>query len=181
MLELRVGRMIGRELPRASGGVPVRRFRIVGLRAAGLGAELAVLGVALLVAATDGAQARVKDQKAHQGRFHHRISIHGTNYHPPYAALVVDDNSGQVLFEDDPGGLRHPASLTKIMTLYLLFEQLEAGRLRLDTKLPVSAIAATQPPTKLGLKPGATLVIEDAIKGLVTRSANDAEIGRAHV
>ena len=74
---------------------------------------------------------------------------------------------------DEP---RHPASLTKIMTLYLLFEQLEAGKLRLDSPLPVSKEAAGQMPTKLGLKPGSTLAVEDAIKGMVTRSANDAAV-----
>jgi D-alanyl-D-alanine carboxypeptidase len=62
------------------------------------------------------------------------------------------------------------------MTLYLLFEQLEAGRLKLDSPLKVSAEAAGQSPTKLGLKPGSTLVVEDAIKGMVTRSANDAAV-----
>jgi D-alanyl-D-alanine carboxypeptidase len=62
---------------------------------------------------------------------------------------------------DEP---RHPASLTKIMTLYLLFEQLEAGRLKLGTQLGVSALAALQPPTKLGLKTNQTLAVEDAIK-----------------
>src|SRR6202011_1325508 len=71
---------------------------------------------------------------------------------------------------------RHPASLTKIMTLYLLFEQLEAGKLKLDSQLKVSREAAGQMPTKLGLKVGSTLQVEDAIKGIVTRSANDAAV-----
>ena len=62
------------------------------------------------------------------------------------------------------------------MTLYLLFEQLEAGRLRLDTQLGVSAFAAQQPPTKLGLKANQTIAVEDAIKGLVTKLANDAAV-----
>ena len=72
--------------------------------------------------------------------------------------------------------LRHPASLTKIMTLYLLFEQLEAGKIKLDTPMQVSAEAASQAPTKLGLRPGQTLAVEDAIKALVTKSANDAAV-----
>jgi D-alanyl-D-alanine carboxypeptidase len=86
----------------------------------------------------------------------------------------VDDNSGEVLhaqWADDP---RHPASLTKIMTLYLLFEQLEAGKIKLDTPLPISNHAVIQRPVKLGLKVNQTLMCEDAIKGLVTKSANDA-------
>ncbi len=93
---------------------------------------------------------------------------------PRYAAIVVDDKSGEVLHEDRADEPRHPASVTKVMTLYLLFEQLEAGHLKLDTPLPVSAHAASRPPTKLGLKPGQTLKVEDAMKGLITRSANDA-------
>jgi D-alanyl-D-alanine carboxypeptidase len=103
-------------------------------------------------------------------------AIHGPSYRPPYAAIVVDDKSGAVLHEANADEPRHPASLTKIMTLYLLFEQLEAGNLKLDTQLPVSAFAALRPPTKLGLKAGQTLAVEDAIKGLVTKSANDAAV-----
>ena len=94
----------------------------------------------------------------------------------PYADIVVDANSGTVLHSTNPDAQRHPASLTKIMTLYLLFEQLEAGKLKLDSPLPVSKEAAGQMPTKLGLKPGSTLAVEDAIKGMVTRSANDAAV-----
>ena len=102
--------------------------------------------------------------------------VHGPKYHPPYSALVIDDNSGQVLHDAKADEPRHPASLTKIMTLYLLFEQLQAGRLKLDTQLPISAFAAQQAPTKLGLKANQTLAVEDAVKGLVTRSANDAAV-----
>lgn len=94
----------------------------------------------------------------------------------PYADIVVDANSGTVLHSTNPDAQRHPASLTKIMTLYLLFEQLEAGKLKLDSQLKVSEEAAGQNPTKLGLKPGSTLAVEDAIKGMVTRSANDAAV-----
>lgn len=102
--------------------------------------------------------------------------IHGPNYHPPYAAIVVDDKSGFVLHEVSADQPRHPASLTKIMTLYLLFEQLEDGKLNLDTPLPISTRAAMANPTKLGLKANQTINVEDAIKGLVTRSANDAAV-----
>jgi D-alanyl-D-alanine carboxypeptidase len=106
---------------------------------------------------------------------HHRF-LHGPDYHPPYSEIVVDDNSGQVLHETNPDSPRHPASLTKVMTLYLLFEQLQAKKLNLDTRLPVSTHASAQAPTKLGLKPNDTIRIEDAIKGIVTRSANDAAV-----
>jgi D-alanyl-D-alanine carboxypeptidase len=102
--------------------------------------------------------------------------VHGPNYRPPYAAIVVDDKSGFVLHEVSADEPRHPASLTKIMTLYLLFEQLEDGKLNLDTPLPVSSRAAMANPTKLGLKANQTIKVEDAIKGLVTRSANDAAV-----
>lgn len=92
------------------------------------------------------------------------------------AAIIVDANTGKVLYDENADALRHPASVTKIMTLYLLFEQLEAGNLRLDSKLEVSAKAAAQQPSKLGVKPGSTIEVEDAIKAIVTRSANDVAV-----
>ena len=95
---------------------------------------------------------------------------------PRYADIVVDGNNGSILHAQNPDSPRHPASLTKVMTLYLLFEQLEAGRLKLDTPLDVSEHAAAQSPTKLGLRAGQTIKVEDAIKGIVTRSANDAAV-----
>src|SRR5215467_13707396 len=98
------------------------------------------------------------------------------DYSPAYAAIVVDANSGAVLHASNADALRHPASLTKIMTLYLLFERLEAGKLKLDSQLKVSEHAEDQAPTKLGLEDGETIQVEDAIKGMVTRSANDAAV-----
>jgi D-alanyl-D-alanine carboxypeptidase len=95
---------------------------------------------------------------------------------PRYSDIVVDGNSGAMLHASNPDALRHPASLTKIMTLYLLFEQLDAGKLKLDSALDVSEHAAIQSPTKLGLRNGQTIKVEDAIKGIVTRSANDAAV-----
>src|SRR5215470_7004268 len=103
-----------------------------------------------------------------------RHAIHGAGYRPLYADIMIDDNSGQVLHETDPDAPRHPASLTKVMTLYLLFGELEAGRIKVDYDLAVSEHAAVQNPTKLGLRAGQTLKVEDAIKGMVTKSANDA-------
>jgi D-alanyl-D-alanine carboxypeptidase len=93
-----------------------------------------------------------------------------------YAHIVVDGNSGDVLDASNADSLRHPASLTKIMTLYLLFERIEAGKIRLDTPLNVSANATQQPPTKLGTPAGQTIAVEDAIKALVTKSANDIAV-----
>jgi D-alanyl-D-alanine carboxypeptidase len=95
---------------------------------------------------------------------------------PRYSDIVVDGNSGAILHASNPDALRHPASLTKVMTLYLLFEQLEAGKLKLDSSLDVSEHAAAQSPTKLGLRDGQSIKVEDAIKGIVTRSANDAAV-----
>lgn len=95
---------------------------------------------------------------------------------PQYAAIVVDANTGDVLHAANADSLRHPASLTKIMTLYLLFERLDAGKIKLDTPLTVSAHASAQAPSKLGLKPGQTIAVEDAIKALVTKSANDIAV-----
>ncbi len=105
----------------------------------------------------------------------HSSSDHSSSS-PPYSAIVVDANSGTVLQSANADELRHPASLTKIMTLYLLFERLEAGKIKLDTQMPVSEHASVQSPTKLGLKAGHTIAVEDAIKGLVTKSANDAAV-----
>jgi D-alanyl-D-alanine carboxypeptidase len=112
---------------------------------------------------------------------HRRISAahdhaRAEGYDPPFASIVIDGNSGAVLQASNPDALRHPASLTKVMTLYLLFERLDAGRLKLDSPLPVSEHASEQDPTKLGLKPGQSIAVEDAIKGIVTRSANDAAV-----
>src|SRR5947209_4896541 len=81
---------------------------------------------------------------------------------PRYSDIVVDGNSGAILHASNPDALRHPASLTKIMTLYLLFEQLEAGKLKLDSSLEVSEHAAIQSPTKLGLHNGSILRDVDA-------------------
>lgn len=93
--------------------------------------------------------------------------------HRGFAAIVVDGNSGHALYARNEHELRHPASVTKVMTLYLLFEQLEKGHLRLDTPLMISAHAAAQAPSKLGLQPGETISVENAIKAVVTKSAND--------
>jgi D-alanyl-D-alanine carboxypeptidase len=131
-----------------------------------------VAALTITVAVSDQAQARAKSKRDHA----RPRAIHGPNYHPPYAAIVVDDKSGLVLHEASADEPRHPASLTKIMTLYLLFEQLEAGKLKLDTPLPVTRKASLQNPTKLGLKADQTIKVEDAILGLVTKSANDAAV-----
>jgi len=95
------------------------------------------------------------------------------------AALVLDGETGRVLYARNPDALRHPASLTKMMTLYLLFEQLKNGQMTLATPIPVSAHAASQAPTKLYARPGTTLPAEDAIKAVVVLSANDIAVAIA--
>jgi D-alanyl-D-alanine carboxypeptidase len=129
---------------------------------------LAALG---MLAVSWDAQARARKQS--QGQAQPR-AVQAQTSRPNYADIVVDDKTGQVLHEVNADEPRHPASLAKVMTLYLLFEQVEAGKLKLDTPLDVSAHAARQRPVKLGLKPNQTIKVEDAIKALVTKSANDA-------
>lgn len=92
---------------------------------------------------------------------------------PKYAGIVLDAKTGKVLYSEDPDGLRYPASLTKMMTLYLTFEALSAGRITLDSRVPISANAAKEPPSKLGVRAGNSVTVEQAILALVTRSAND--------
>ncbi|PWW03658.1 D-alanyl-D-alanine carboxypeptidase [Hoeflea marina] len=90
-----------------------------------------------------------------------------------YAGIVIDAKTGKTLYAHDADELRYPASLTKMMTLYLTFEAMQNGRLKLSSRIPVSANAAKEPPTKLGLRPGQTISVEDAILALITESAND--------
>jgi D-alanyl-D-alanine carboxypeptidase len=94
----------------------------------------------------------------------------------PYADYVVDAASGEVLHQDNAHARLYPASLTKMMTLYMLFRALDRGELRLDEDLAVSAQAARQPPSKLGLAIGSHIKVEDAILALVTESANDVAV-----
>jgi D-alanyl-D-alanine carboxypeptidase len=116
------------------------------------------------------------DARRHRGRHHVRHHESRPSYSPAFSSIIVDGNSGATLTANNPDASRHPASLTKIMTLYLLFERLDAGKIKLDTEMDVSEHASEQAPTKLGLRPGQTIQVEDAIKGLVTRSANDAAV-----
>ncbi|WP_020184899.1 D-alanyl-D-alanine carboxypeptidase [Methylopila sp. 73B] len=90
-----------------------------------------------------------------------------------YAALVVDAKTGRTLFEKNSDSLRFPASITKVMTLYLVFEDLERGRIELDGRITMSSRCSMMPPTKLGVRTGGAVRVEDGIKALVTKSAND--------
>jgi D-alanyl-D-alanine carboxypeptidase len=93
-----------------------------------------------------------------------------------YASIVIDMETGQVLHDRDADETRHPASLTKVMTLYLVFDAIESGKLKLSDRLTVSKAASRAQPSKLGLKAGTTIKVEDAIRALVTKSANDVAI-----
>src|SRR5690606_28893649 len=81
--------------------------------------------------------------------------------------------TGQVLFSRNADERRYPASLTKMMTLYLVFEALESGRISKNTRIQVSAKAAAEPPSKIGIRAGSSITVENAILALVTKSAND--------
>jgi D-alanyl-D-alanine carboxypeptidase len=139
--------------------------------------RVGVFGLVIFAGAavtSDSAQAR----RYYRHHYTHHVRHHDSedSYSPQFSSIIVDGNSGATLSATSPDGIRHPASLTKIMTLYLLFERLDAGKMKLETEMPVSAHAADQDPTKLDLRPGQTIKVEDAIKGLVTRSANDAAV-----
>ncbi len=136
------------------------------------GATIALASVlAATFVLTDHADARSRRSRAKAVKH-----VKAERYNPPYAAMVVDANSGAVLYSENGDSPRHPASLAKIMTLYLLFERMEAGKLAPQTELPVSAHAAMQAPSKLALKPGESITVETAIRALVTKSANDVAV-----
>jgi D-alanyl-D-alanine carboxypeptidase len=99
-----------------------------------------------------------------------------------FAGIVVDAKAGKVLYESAADAARYPASVTKVMTLYVLFQELAAGNIKLSDKMTVSKHAAAAVPTKLGLKAGSRISVEDAIKALVTLSANDiARVVAEHI
>ena len=141
-----------------------------GLAAFGFRVLIASAIVAILNSAAGAHQRhQVRDPR-------NRTTAHGEGYTPPSASIVIDGTSGAILQASNPNIRCHPASLTKVMTLYLLFEHLEAGELHLGDLLRVSEHASEQAPSKLDLKPGQTITVEDAIKGIVTKSANDAAV-----
>jgi D-alanyl-D-alanine carboxypeptidase len=129
---------------------------------------LVVAGV-ILSSVADADAARKKRKR-------HRHVGPPAPYVEKYAAIVLDASSGRILYERMSNETRYPASLTKMMTLYLLFEQLQKGAVTLSTPLTASQYACSQEPTRLGLKPGDQVTVEDAIKALVVRSANDVAV-----
>ncbi len=132
-----------------------------------------IIAVAFAVAAVFGFGAR-DAQATHHGHYHIRMGTVGFEPVRVSGSIVLDADTGRVLSESNADAITYPASLTKMMTLYLTFEALNTGRLRLDQYLPVSVEAASKSPTKLGLRPGDSVDVQDLILGIVTRSANDA-------
>lgn len=98
---------------------------------------------------------------------------------PRYAAILVDANDGEILYQRRADLARHPASITKVMTLYLAFDALANGELRVDDMIPVSRHAALQPPSKLGLRPGQSIQVEEAMRVIAVKSANDIAVALA--
>jgi D-alanyl-D-alanine carboxypeptidase len=156
---VKVFRITARRAPRAA-SLPLRL-----LAGAGFGA----VGV-LLTVAPNSAEAR-----HHLGfHAHARHGFHVVDPSRENESIVIDADTGRVLSEMNADSITYPASLTKMMTLYLTFEALNSDRLRLDQYLPVSSEAASKSPTKLHLVPGDSVQVHDLILGVVTKSANDA-------
>jgi D-alanyl-D-alanine carboxypeptidase len=93
-----------------------------------------------------------------------------------YSSLIVNADNGKILHQVNANEARHPASLTKMMTLFLTFEAIRTGRLSMEQRLPVSALAARQPRTNMGLRPGENISVKEAIYSLIVHSANDASV-----
>jgi D-alanyl-D-alanine carboxypeptidase len=149
------------------------------------GAFISVTALAFAGAPAQAHHYRHARHYAHYGHVAH-YAAHRTRHYaaavsssPAFSAIVVDANSGRTLYSVAEDGPRHPASITKVMTLYLLFEQLDKGAMTLQTRIPVSEHAAAQEPSKLGVEPGDTISVEDAIRAVVTRSANDVAVAIA--
>jgi D-alanyl-D-alanine carboxypeptidase len=159
--------------PRAMRGATIRKAIVWGM-AVGL--------AAVSLAPGEQAAAATRHAKAHHAKVtHHSRQSHAVRRSGPTdpakdAALIIDGRTGATLYARNADVLRHPASLTKIMTLYLLFDALKQGKVTMDTPLKVSAYASRQKPTKLYLKKGETIPVETAIKAIVVLSANDVAV-----
>jgi D-alanyl-D-alanine carboxypeptidase len=152
------------------------------------------LAAGLCVAASALAASANPAQARGQWRHYHRVAHAYVAHHrgwavargpslaeadPAFSSIVVDANTGREIYGVNENGLRHPASITKVMTLYLLFEQLDKGALTLQSRIPISEHAAAQEPSKLGISAGDSLSVDEAIKAVVTRSANDVAVAIA--
>ncbi len=132
---------------------------------------LILLTVSALIASEAEAKSRTRPRRSGPPKRHKVLPV---DRGALYSDIVIEARTGRILRATNADSLRHPASLTKMMTLYITFQALEAGKLSLDQRLPVSAHAAAQSPSKLGLKRGQSIRAKDAIMGVVTKSANDA-------
>jgi D-alanyl-D-alanine carboxypeptidase len=147
------------------------------------------LCVAASALATSATPAQARGHWRHYHRVAHAYVAHrgwavarrpsAVDGDPAFSAIVVDANTGREIYGVNENGLRHPASITKVMTLYLLFEQLDKGVLTLQSRIPISEHAAAQEPSKLGISAGDSLSVDEAIKAVVTRSANDVAVAIA--
>jgi D-alanyl-D-alanine carboxypeptidase len=146
------------------GGGSCRAHRLV----CGVTAATAAAAIVLAIGAGDAVA------RQHVHHHHTALATVGFAPSPVSESIVLDASTGQVVSEANADAITYPASLTKMMTLYLTFEALNTGRLRLDQYLPVSVEAAEKAPTKLGLRFGESVAVQDLILGIVTKSANDA-------
>ena len=126
-----------------------------------------VLALAVQISVTDDADAK-KRKKYRSKKVAKKI-----RGNPKYAAYVIDAKTGKVLHARNANVLRYPASLTKMMTLYLVFEDLKSGRIKKSDRVVMTKAGARRPPSKIGLRPGQSISVEQAILSLVTKSAND--------
>ena len=140
-----------------------------------------IAALALAAASLIASPAAARMHKHYNLRSHsrHAVDHRGPTDPSKDAALIVDGASGRVLLARNATALRHPASLTKMMTLYMLFGALQRGQVTMQTLLPISEHAAEQSPTKMGLAPGDAISVEDAIKSIVIHSANDIAVAIA--
>ncbi len=98
---------------------------------------------------------------------------------PKYAAILINSDTGEVMYARQADATRFPASITKVMTLYIAFQELKAGNIRESDDIRISSLAASQPPSKLGLRPGQTITVREAMGVIATRSANDIAVALA--
>ncbi len=155
-------------------------FFVKGRKKLGLWAFFLAVVLVLSLACTDEAEAKTsktRSKKKTKSRRPAAARVLPVDYSTArYADIVIEADTGRILQETNSQKILHPASLTKMMTLYLAFQAVESGRVRLETPLSVSSNAASQSPTKLGVRAGQRLRVYDAIMGLVTESANDAAV-----
>jgi D-alanyl-D-alanine carboxypeptidase (penicillin-binding protein 5/6) len=135
-----------------------------------------VVATALALASVAGA-AEAKARHKHSGG--HLPSFLHFAAQPKYASIVVDAKTGEVLYEQNADAQRYPASITKVMTMYLTFEALADHRLSFDDRLTISPHAAAQQPSKVGLRPGQTISVRDAMDAIAVLSANDMAVAMA--